>query len=567
MLVSLSIRDVVLIDRLDMEFQPGLTALTGETGAGKSILLDALGLALGARGDSSLVRHGAAQAVVAAEFDLPARHPIRDLLAEQAIDASDGLVLRRQLGADGRSRAFVNDQPASVGLLRQLGEALVEIEGQFEARGLLDPGTHRALLDAFGGLEEQASRVAAAWRRWREVAEAHETAATEIAQARRDEEYLRHAVNELDSLDPRPGEETELAEQRSVLMHREKLVEALNGAMAELGGNGGRGVDSLLAAAQRRIDRLMAQPGLDSIADQLGPVTAALDRAAAETAEAVAQLQRLLGDLDADPGTLERIEERLFALRALARKHGLAVDDLADLRKRLAEQLAAIEDGGALLARLAREAGAARQAYVEAAESLSAARQSAARKLDKAVNAELPPLKLDKARFATRIERLDERQWGEAGMDRVAFEVATNPGMPPGPLARIASGGELARFMLALKVALAAAGPIATLVFDEVDAGVGGATAAAVGERLARLAKKLQVLVVTHSPQVAARAAHHWRVRKESKGRTTLTRVEQLGPEESREEIARMLAGAEVTPEARAAADQLIGARAAGGAK
>ena len=567
MLVSLSIRDVVLIDRLDLEFRPGLSALTGETGAGKSILLDALGLALGARGDSGLVRHGADQAVVTAEFDLPPRHPVRELLAEQAIEAADGLVLRRQLGKDGRSRAFVNDQPASIGLLRRLGEALVEIEGQFEARGLLDPATHRSLLDAFGGLEERATAVAEAWRAWRAADAARAEAAAEIAEARRDEEYLRHAVNELDALDPKPGEETELADQRSTLMHRGKLVEAIEAALAELAGDGARGVESAIAAAQRRLDRLAAQPGLDAVLARIEPATAALDRAGAEAADAVAQLERLLGDLDADPGRLEKIEERLFALRGLARKHGLAVDELADLRGRLAERLAAIEGGSARLARLAEAAEAARQAYVVAAESLSAARQAAAKKLDKAVNAELPPLKLDKARFATRLERLDEKHWGEQGLDRIAFEVATNPGTPPGPLARIASGGELARFMLALKVALAAADPVATLVFDEVDAGVGGATATAVGERLARLAKKVQVLVVTHSPQVAAKASHHWRVRKESKSRTTLTRVEPLAPAASREEIARMLAGAEVTAEARAAADQLIGERLTGGAE
>jgi DNA repair protein RecN (Recombination protein N) len=565
MLVSLTIRDVVLIDRLDLEFRPGLSALTGETGAGKSILLDALGLALGARGDSGLVRHGASQAMVAAEFDLPARHAARDLLAEQALEAADSLVLRRQLGADGRSRAFVNDQPVSVGLLRQLGEMLVEVEGQFEARGLLDPATHRPLLDAFAGQQDTAVRVADSWRRWRGLADAKATATAEVEQARRDEGYLRHAVGELDDLDPQPGEEATLAEQRGVLMHREKLVEALDGALGELAGDGGRGVESALAAARRKLDRIAAQPGLDRVAAQLEPVSAGLDRAAAEAAEAIAQLQHLLRELGADPGRLEKIEERLFALRGLARKHGLAVDDLAALRERLAGQLAAIEDGGARLAKLAKEEAAARQGYVGAAEALAAARLAAARKLDKAVNAELPPLKLEKARFTTRIERLEEAHWGEHGMDRVAFEVATNPGTPPGALARIASGGELARFMLALKVALAAADPVATLVFDEVDAGVGGATAAAVGERLAKLAQKLQVLVVTHSPQVAAKAAHHWRVVKESKGKTTLTRVEPLAGADSREEIARMLAGAEVTKEARAAADQLIGERRIGG--
>ncbi|MEX1204685.1 MAG: DNA repair protein RecN [Dongiaceae bacterium] len=555
MLVSLSIRDVVLIDRLELTFRAGLSALTGETGAGKSILLDALGLAIGARADSALVRHGAAGATVTAEFAAADSHPARALLADQAVAADGNLLLRRQLGADGRSRAFVNDQPVSVALLRQVGDRLVEIEGQFEQHGLLDAATHRALLDASGGLGAAAAGVAAAWRVWRQCAAARAESEAELAQARRDEAFLRHAVAELQALDPRPGEEAELAEARILLQHREQVIEAAQAALGELAGE--RGADAALGAAQRRLGRTAERAG-----GRFEPILAALDRASAETAEAVALLQRLGADLRGDSGRLERIEERLFALRELARKHATPTDRLAELRDTLAARLDALDDRGGALARLGQEEAAARRAYVAAAEALSGARGAAARRLDAAVTAELPPLKLEKARFRTAIERLDEPHWGEAGIDRVAFEATTNPGVPPGPLARVASGGELSRFMLALKVVLAAAAPVPTLVFDEVDAGVGGATAAAVGERLARLARDVQVLVVTHSPQVAALAAYHWRVEKRQGGGAVLTRVEELAPAGRREEIARMLSGATVTDEARAAAARLMaGAR------
>lgn len=559
MLLGLAIRNVVLIDRLDLTFQPGLSVLTGETGAGKSILLDALGLALGARADSALVRHGTEQASVSAEFAVPEAHPARAALAEQALPSEGNLLLRRQVGGDGRSRAFVNDEPVSVGLLRRIGETLVEIEGQFEQHGLMDAATHRGLLDSFGGLAPAAAAVAEAWDAWQRVQAARRETEAAMEQARRDEAFLRHAVGELEALDPQPGEEATLSETRTLLMHRGQVIEAMREALADLSGD--RGADAALAAAQRRLDRIADKAG-----GQIEPALAALDRAAAEITEATALLQRLSADPDLDPRRLEQVEERLFALRDLSRKHNTPIDDLVALREDFDARLAALEDQGDRLAHLGKEEAAARQAYMKAATALSKQRTDAARRLDEAVNAELPPLKLDKASFRTRVERQDENHWGETGIDRAAFEVSTNPGTPHGPLGRIASGGELARFMLALKVVLAAADPVPTLVFDEVDSGVGGATAAAVGERLARLAEEQQVLVITHSPQVAALGAHHWRVQKtaEKKGaakQPVLTRVEALETADRREEIARMLSGATITDEARAAADRLIAGR------
>lgn len=558
MLVSLSIRNVVLIDRLDLTFDRGLCVLTGETGAGKSILLDALGLALGARADSALLRGGAAQASVAAVFEVPAGHPLHDRLAAQGLEAEDSLiVLRRVLGRDGRSRAFVNDQPVSAGLLRSLGETLVEIQGQFEAQGLLDAAGHRALVDAHGGLAARSAAVAERWRAWHDAETARESAAQELAQASREDAFLRHAVAEIEALDPQPGEEAALTAERSFLMNSEKLAAALTAALGGLEGGDGGGAEDALAAAQRHLARVADQAG-----GRLDPVLAALDRAAAETAEALAQLHSVAADIEHDSGRSEAVEERLFALRELARKHGVEAEDLTTLRDDMAARVAAIEHGDARLADLARQAEAARGAYLEAAEALSKARRRAAAALDKAVNEELPPLKLDKARFATRIERLEESGWGPQGLDRVVFELATNPGSPPGPLARIASGGELARFLLALKVVLAEIGSADTLVFDEVDAGVGGAVAHAVGERLERLGRDRQVLVVTHSPQVGARGTQHWRVYKESAGNRAVTRADVLGSAERREEIARMLSGARITEEARAAAGRLIEAEA-----
>lgn len=557
MLAALSIRDVVLIERLNLTFKAGLCVLTGETGAGKSILLDALGLALGARGDSGLVRHGAEQATVVAEFDLAGAgdHPAHALLREQDLDVEDTLVLRRTVTLDGRSRAFVNDQPVGVGLLRRLGETLVEVHGQFDTHGLLNPNSHRGLLDDYAGLGRDAAQVARLYAAWRAAEVASATAAEDATRARADEEYVRHAVKELETLDPQDGEEDALAEQRSQLMHREKLVDALNGAHGEIAGE--RGAERALLTALRQLTRVADKAG-----GRLDPIITVLDQATADISEVGNALAALTADLGHDGATLEKIEERLFALRALARKHGRAVADLPALLADFRHRLTLIEDQGDLLAGLAKAAAEARAAYAAKAQALTAARKAAAARLDKAVARELAPLKLDRARFVTAVDAVAEGEWGPHGSDRVAFTVATNPGAPPGPLGKIASGGELARFMLALKVVLAQVGTVPSLIFDEVDTGIGGAVADAVGERLARLGQNLQVLVVTHSPQVAARGRYHLNVRKrlgaKSGGALPVTEVVALNDEERREEIARMLSGSEITPAARAAADALI---------
>ncbi len=553
MLVSLSIRDVVLIERLDLGFGAGLSVFTGETGAGKSILLDSLSLALGARADSGLVRHGAPQLTVIAEFDPPPFHPARVLLAAQDVDATDGpLLLRRVVTADGRSRAYINDQAVSVGLLRKVGDELVEIHGQFESHGLLDPATHLGVLDAFAGSAEARRATRSAWDAWRQAAKARAEAEDTLKRARAEEEALRHAHDELQALDPKPGEEAELAQNRALLQHSEKLVEAMNAAMAALRQKGE--VEASLRTAQRNLERVA-----DKAEGKLEPVIAALDRAAVEAAEAVGLLERVSADIDLDPRHLEKVEERLFALRASTRKHLVEVDQLAALRADLAAKLAALDGGGDDLAKLARAEQAARSSYVEAARALSKRRADAAGRLDQAVAAELPPLKLDKARFSTGVRALDESAWGPDGLDGVEFLVSTNPGSPPSGLGKIASGGELSRFMLALKVVLARTTPTPTIVFDEVDSGIGGAVAAAVGDRLARLGTDLQVLVVTHSPQVAARGRQHYKVSKrEVEAGKVVTGVEELPQEHRREEIARMLAGETVTDQARAAAESLM---------
>jgi DNA repair protein RecN (Recombination protein N) len=554
MLLSLSIRDFVLIEKLDLVFahgaDSGLGALTGETGAGKSILIDALGLALGNRAESSTVRRGATQASVAASFDLPKAHAAHAILTEQGLDDEDVLTLRRTIGADGRGRAFVNDQPASVALLRRLGETLVEIQGQMEQHGLLDTATHRASLDAFAGLEKQAATVRAAWHAWREAERERSEAEAAAAAARRDEDFLRHAVKELEALAPKADDEETLAAERQLLRAGSALGEAVVQALGEL--EEGRAV-AALRAAHRLVER-----NVDKAAGRLDASLAALDKALSEATEAQAQLETARDALEFDPNRLEKIEERLFGLRALGRKHGVPVPELAPLAEKMSAQLAALEDGEAGLKKLADKTKATRAAYVAAAEAQAAARRKGAARLDKAVSAELGPLKLEKAKFVTELAPLAEPDWSEAGTDRVQFTVATNPGAPPAPIAKIASGGELSRFLLALKVCLAKVGDAATIVFDEVDSGIGGATAAAVGERLKRLAREVQVLVVTHSPQVAAIADRHWLIRKTTTRTTASTDVLSLDPQGRREEIARMLSGAEVTAEARAAADRLL---------
>jgi DNA repair protein RecN (Recombination protein N) len=552
MLLGLTIRDVVLIDRLDLALRPGLCVLTGETGAGKSILLDALGLALGKRAEAGLVRAGARQAAVSAEFSVGRNHPAHGILREAGLDGeSEAIVLRRLLGADGRSRAFVNDEPASVGLLRELGDSLVEIQGQFEQRGLLDPANHRMILDAFAELSVGPHALASAWQDWREARLREEEAARLLAASREEEDLLRHHLAELDSLAPEPGEEDLLAGRRTLLQGAERLAETLTEAIGELDGKAG--AQAALARAARRLERARerAQGFLDS-------AFAATERAAAETAEALATLEATARQLELDPRELEKVEERLFALRALARKHQVTIADLPVLRQQMAARLAGIEAGVEGVEHLVQATAKARARFVTAADSVSRGRAGAATRLDQGVAAELKPLRLEKARFRTVLTPLAEADWGEHGCERVHFEVATNPGAGFGPLARIASGGELSRFMLALKLVLASTSSVPTLIFDEVDSGIGGAVAAAVGERLQRLGTSLQVLVVTHSPQVAARGAYHWRVAKSPSARETVTRVEELDPDTRQEEIARMLSGRNITTEARAAAASLI---------
>ncbi len=552
MLQSLSIRDVVLIERLELTFEAGLGVLTGETGAGKSILLDALGLALGMRAETRLVRHGAKQAAVSATFELAADDNLDGLLDEHCLELDDGLlILRRVLGADGRSRAFVNDQPVSVALLKSLGESLVEVHGQFESQRLLSAANHRGLLDSYGGLNDTLVKLSSLWQHWRAAQKALTDAETEMATARRDQDYLVHAVGELASLDPQAGEDQALAAKRTMMMHGEHLIDAMNKALGELTRSDGA-EESLRTAAHR------LQQVADKADGRLDEVIAALDRAAIEAAEGQALLEKANAEIDLDPQKLEAVEERLFALRAQARKHNVEVDDLADLLARMKGQLADVEDGGARLKQLEKAEQAAREAYQLAARSLSKARTTAARALDKAVGLELAPLKMEKATFITTLEQLEEASWGAHGCDKVVFQVSTNPGAPAGPLGRIASGGELSRFMLALKAVLASSDAIATLIFDEVDAGIGGAVAAAVGQRLAKLAESAQVLVVTHSPQVASRGAYHWRVSKSDGDGSVRTAIETLSGDQRKEELARMLAGAEVTEEARAAADSLL---------
>jgi DNA repair protein RecN (Recombination protein N) len=551
MLTSLAIRDVVLIEALELDFGAGLGVLTGETGAGKSILLDALGLALGARADSGLVRQGAAQAVVTASFDTPHDGgPIASLLAENAleIDPGEPLIIRRIVKADGGSRGFVNDQPASAGLLRELAQYLVEVHGQHDDRGLLNPRGHRALLDAFG--RSHAGIVAQAYRTWRDAEDALAVARAEIDAAARDRDYLAHAVAELRQLAPEPGEEEALAERRRTTQRAERIAEDMAALDDYLGGSDG-GLARLRQTA-RVLERVAdAHPAL-------AEALAALDRAINDGALAEDQIAVARRALTFDPRALEEDEARLFDLRAMARKHRVQPDDLAQLAEDMASRLATIEAGEEGLAQLDRRVAETRAAYEAAADALSAERHAAATRLDIAVAGELAPLKLDAARFRTMIETLPDEQWGPGGKDRVEFEIATNPGAPFAPLTKIASGGELSRFILALKVSLAEEGGAATMIFDEIDRGVGGAVASAIGERLARLADRTQLLVVTHSPQVAARGGQHYFIAKSSDGIVTRTGVIALDDAARREEIARMLSGATITDEARAQAERLL---------
>jgi DNA repair protein RecN (Recombination protein N) len=555
MLASLAIRDVVLIEKLDLSFDAGLAVLTGETGAGKSILLDSLGLALGQRAEAGLVRAGQAQASVAAAFLPSPDHPCFDILRDQGISAEDELVLRRVLQADGKSRAFINDQPVSVALLKRLGATLVEVQGQHEQVGLADPATHAGLLDAFGALDGERSATATAWAAWRDATRRLAAAREAIASAQREEEWLRHAVGELTDLAPEEGEEDSLAAERQRLQQGERRAEAIATALGELTPRDRRAASPAraLREAARALERL-PPPN-----EEAQPAIQALAAAQDSLSEAETLLTRLMNEAGPDPRRLEQVEERLFALRAGGRKHSVPVSELASLLGRLRARLEALDAGAGEVATLEAAEAKARGSYIAAAGKLSATRRKSAAALEKALAEELPPLKLDRARLVIDITARDENAWGADGQDRVSFLVATNPGQTPGALAKIASGGELSRLMLALKVVLSRGSPVPTLIFDEVDSGIGGATAAAVGERLARVADRVQVLVVTHSPQVAARGTRHFRVAKQVKGQRAETRVEILDQAERYEELARMLAGEKVTEAARAAARSLLG--------
>ena len=557
MLAHLSIRDIVLIERLDIDFPAGLSVLTGETGAGKSILLDALSLTLGARGDASLVRHGAAQGSVTAVFNVPHNHPARVLARDNGFDDEGDLILRRSQSADGRSRVFVNDQPASVALLREIGRQLVEIHGQHDDRALVDAAAHRDLLDAFGGHAGVAQSLSHAWRAWREAEQALARHRAKVEAAAREADYLRACVEELSKLEPLPGEETELAERRAAMMRAEKSATDIADAQEALSGQ--NSAVPQLASLMRRLQRKAeAAPGLlDDIVKALDEALIALDAAQVAVDEA-------LRAAAFDPRALEQAEERLFSLRAAARKHSVAVDDLAALRDTMAADLADLDAGEERLAGLEKAAQAARAAYDEAAAHLSQLRHGTAEALARAVMAELPALKLERAEFIVEMASEPEDR-AESGIDQVEFWVRTNPGTRAGPILKVASGGELSRFLLALKVALADRGSAPTLVFDEIDTGVGGAVADAIGQRLARLAGHIQVLSVTHAPQVAARANTHYLISKSGGADKVATGVAALARTDRQEEIARMLAGATITEEARAAAERLLSENAAAG--
>jgi len=549
MLRQLAIRNVVLVESLELEFEAGLGVLTGETGAGKSILLDALGLAMGARADAGLVRSGQDAASVSVELDLPGDHPANALLAEQEIEAEVGepLIIRRTLKADGGSRAFVGAASVPAGLLREVGSLAIEIHGQHDDRGLLNPRGHRDLLDAFGRVDVRP--VAEAWSEVTRIEGELAQARADLATAERDRDYLAHSLSEIEALAPEAGEETRLAEERAAMQAGAKAGESLSGLDELLGGSDGALAQLRLVA--RRIER--GAPDHPILAEAL----AALDRAVIEAAEAEDKIARAADALAFDPAKLDAAEARLFDIRGLARKHRVEADALAELAETMRAQLGAIEAGGERIEALDRELEAARTRYSELAAGLRTARQMAAQRLDAAVAGELAPLKLDAARFRTAIGAAEP---SASGTDRVEFEVSTNPGAPFGPLTKIASGGELSRFILSLKVALAEAGSAATMIFDEVDRGVGGSVASAIGERLWQLAQRSQVLVVTHSPQVAARATQHFRIEKSHGDGGTRTTVRRLNDDERREEIARMLSGASVTDEARAQAARLLDA-------
>lgn len=570
MLTHLAIRDVVLIEKLDLSFIAGLTVLTGETGAGKSILLDSLGLALGERASASLVRAGADQASVSASFDIAADHPLHQLLAEQGIvidEPHEPILLRRIVTVDGRSRAYINDQPVGVTLLRRAASLLVEIQGQHEQMGLADQGTHLDLLDAFGVPATLRTQTASAYRAWIEATAELAAARAEMESAAREEDWLRQAVEDLSTLAPQEDEETQLAGLRQSLQQGERRAEAIAAALSDLSPRERRGVNpaSALRNASRALQRLLPaptdfNPAAIGAEEQAAAQEAlnALERAEEALAEAESLLSRLASDAQADPRLLEQTEERLFALRAEARKHGVSVPELPGLLMVFTERLSALDSGNARIEVLEQAVARTREKFEETAQKLTAAREKAARRLETAVMAELRPLRLERARFIVELVPLPPEAWNLRGKEQASFLIAANPGQPPGPLAKVASGGELSRLMLALKVVLAGRSAIPTLVFDEVDSGVGGATASAIGERLYMVGRDVQVLVVTHSPQVAARGDAHLRISKKVTRDRTETHAAPLDSAARLEEIARMLSGDTITPAARAAAASLV---------
>lgn len=550
MLTRLLVRNVVLINHLDLDFRKGLTVLTGETGAGKSILLDSLGLALGSRANFGLIGIHGDRAEVTACFDMPDGHPALSMLAEAGIEADGEIILRRQL-RDGKSSAMINDQPVSGGLLRQVGDTLVEIQGQFEGRGLLDVSSHRTLLDRYAGTTALAGETARKWEAWQQLTERLNDAREDLARARAEEDWLRDAVTQLDELNPEQGEEDHLADERTMLSNVNRIAEALFEIEQVIAAEGG--ASSMMATAARTSDRAAETAG-----GLLDPVVAALGRAEAELEEVISSLSTAREKLEGDPNRLAFVEDRLHALRTQARKHQVTVDDLPRLHEELSLKLASLDDQSGGLAELSAAEQKAAEDYRQSAEDLSQRRRAAASKLDELVMAELPPLKLERAQFVTVMNIADEAQWGPHGIDQIRFEANTNPGMATAAIDKIASGGELARFLLALKVVLADSSMPMTLIFDEVDSGVGGAVAAAVGNRLATLGEAMQCLVITHSPQVAARGRFHLRIAKSDTDEGMISRAEPLQSDERIEEISRMLSGSSVTPEARAAALRLL---------
>jgi len=551
MLTRLSIRDIVLLEKLDLELGDGLTVLTGETGAGKSIILDSLGLALGGRAERSIVREGARLGSVSARFELPQDHAVAGIFEEHGLLFNGDVLLRRSIGNDGRSRAFVNDEAIGISLLRRIGSALVEIHGQMDQHGLMDTKTHRGILDAVGELEPLGEEVAEAYSAWREAVRALETARQCADRVGREEAYLRHRRDELDRLAVEPGEEVRLADARQRLLERDKLIEILREALEQVAGQGG--AVERLAIAQRRMDRVS-----EPIKALLATASAAVERALIEAGEVECTLKALLEDAFGEEGRLETIEDRLFALRDVARKYRVQVEDLPAVLAETIDALDMLDAGERHLDVLSASVDEARARYCQCAARLSEQRQATAVSLAAAVTAEFAPLKLERARFRVALCPLNDDEFGPHGRERISFEIATNPGQPFGALSKIASGGELSRLMLALKVVLSRSQTTHSMVFDEVDSGIGGATADAVGERLSRLAADKQVLVVTHAPQVAARADQHLTVTKCVSGGKTSVNVAVLDECERRDEIARMLSGARITEAARAAADSLM---------